>query len=134
MSENKTQPTGASVTAFLDSASTPRRRHEGHQLLALMHSATGEDGVMWGPSIVGFGLTTYVYASGRTGTWPRVGFSPRKAALSLYGLKDHPASGPLLAELGPHKVGASCLYVTSLDRVDLDVLTRLVELGYAHYA
>lgn len=122
------------MTEFLDGAATPRRKEEGHRLLALMRGATGEEPVMWGPSIVGFGETTYSYASGKTRTWPRVGFSPRKAALSLYGLKDHPASGPLLADLGPHKVGAGCLYITSLDRVDLGVLTRLVELGYAHDA
>jgi len=130
MAEPKTVPTGASVDAFLAAVEPERRRIEGQRLSAIMTEVTGEEPVMWGPSIVGFGLMHYTYASGRQGDWMKVGFSPRKAALSLYGLRGEDAGG-LLAGLGPHTSGAGCVYVKKLDEIDEGVLRRLVALAYA---
>ncbi len=128
--ENKTLPTEQDPLDFLATVEPERRRLEGGQLLRLMEEATGQKAVMWGTSIVGIGTYTYRYASGRQGDWMRVGFSPRKAALSLYGLTDHADAGSTLAELGPHTGGVGCLYVKRLDVIDLDVLSRLVRLAY----
>jgi hypothetical protein len=128
---NATIPTGQDPRDFLAGVEPERRRHEGEILLSLMEEATGQPAVMWGPSIVGFGSYVYRYASGRQGDWLRVGFSPRKAALSLYGLKDHSDAGTLLARLGPHSGGVGCLYVKRLDAIDLDVLRDLVRSSYA---
>jgi len=131
MAEPKTRPTGASVTAFLDAVEDPRRRAEGFELLELFTRATGTPGQMWGPSIVGFGSMVYRNTKGES-AWPVVGFSPRKAALSLYGV--HEAYGPpepLLAELGPYTLGKGCLYLKRLARVDADVLERLVADAWA---
>ena len=129
MAENKTQPTDQPIEDFLATVSSEQRREEGRRLVALMEEVTGEPAVMWGTSIVGFGTMRYRYASGREGDWMRVGFSPRKAQLSLYGLKDHPASAPLLAELGPHTSGVGCVYVKRLDDIDEEVLRDLVDLA-----
>ncbi|UYP18367.1 DUF1801 domain-containing protein [Rhodococcus sp. Z13] len=132
MAENKTQPTDRPVPDFLDAVEHPVRRADGWTLHDLMHEVTGENAVMWGPSMVGFGRYHYRYDSGREGDSLAVGFSPRKTNLALYGLTIAPAAEDLLAALGPHKRGAACLYVTRLEHVDLDVLRELVRLGFTH--
>lgn len=132
MAAPKTRPTDASVDAFLDAAEPARRVEEGHRLAQLMREETGEEPVLWGPSIVGFGSYHYVSpsATSRTeGDWPKVGFSPRKGALSLYGLKDLPEGAALLPELGSYTEGAGCVYVKRLEHVDEAVLRRLVRIA-----
>jgi len=127
---NTTVPTGHSPTEFVAAVEPARRRTEAELLLALMAEVTGAEPAMWGPTMIGFGTYSYRYASGREGEFLRVGFSPRKGALSLYGLKDHDSSAPLLAALGPHTDGVGCLYVKHLDAIDLAVLRELVRIGY----
>lgn len=117
---------GASPAEWISTLPTPRRIEEGLRLLEIFGEATGEEAAMWGPSMVGYGHRHYVYDSGREGDTYRVGFSPRTSALSLYGLLGIPGGDTLLAELGPHRTGKGCLYVTSLARIDEDVLRRLV--------
>ena len=124
MSEPKTQPTEASVEDFLAAAEPARRREEGRILCALMQEVTGEAPVMWGPSIVGFGRYTYVNTSKKPADWPRMGFSPRKAALTLY-LASTPETEVMLARLGPHTTSVACLYIKRLDQVDMGVLRDL---------
>ena len=125
MAMNKTQPTDASVSKFFRSLSGERARADCETLVALMRAATKSEPRMWGPSIVGFGEQRLRYASGREGDWFVVGFSPRKAALVLYSL--HPKNNKaLLATLGKHKTGGGCLYIRSLDDVDLKVLKALI--------
>lgn len=129
MAENKTQRTTASVAAFLGAIEDPQRRRDARALAALIRKATGEKPAMWGPSIVGYGQTTY---QGRTGTvdWFPVGFSPRKAALVVYLLGGLEANADLLADLGPHTVGGGCLYLPRLEEVDTKALTRLIKLSH----
>lgn len=130
MAENKTAPTDVSVEAFLASVEHPVRRQDGETVVELMRDITGQEPVMWGPSIIGFGSYHYKYASGHEGDAAAVGFSPRKGNLALYGLTYAPESAPLLERLGKHKTGAACLYVNKLADIDLDVLKELIELGY----
>ena len=125
-----TRPTDADVTAFLDAVPDERRRTEAHAMRALMERVTGEPAVMWGSSIVGFGSRPYTNTTG-TNDWMIVGFSPRKSALTLYGVYDDYAPvEPLFAELGPHETGKGCLYLTRLDAVDGSVLERLVRAAW----
>ncbi|WP_167132107.1 DUF1801 domain-containing protein [Paramicrobacterium chengjingii] len=133
MAEPKTKPTDASVHAFIDRATPLRRRADGHRLDAIMRDVTGVEPSMWGPSIVGYGSYRYVSpANPRTmGDWPKVGFSPRKASLSLYGLKDLPAGAELLPSLGKYTEGAGCVYVKSLDDVDEQVLRQLIAIAWS---
>lgn len=127
---NLTQPHDGDVTAFLDSVADERRRSEGHAVRALMEEVTGAPAVMWGPSMVGFGSHPYTNTTG-TQDWFVVGFSPRKAALTIYGVyDDYGPAEPLFDQLGPHTTGKGCLYVKRLDAVDLDVLTRLVRQAW----
>jgi hypothetical protein len=130
MTENKTAPTDVPVEEFLAGIEHPIRRADGEALLGLIHEVTGEEPLMWGPSMVGFGRYHYKYASGREGDALAVGFSPRKANLALYGLTYAPESAHLLRQLGKHKTGAACLYVNKLADVDLDVLRELVATGH----
>jgi len=125
----KTLPTDVPVDEFLATLD-PRRSAEGSELVALFEEVTGAPAVMWGPSMIGFGTYAYRYASGHEGTWPRAGFSPRKAKLSLYGLQTHPDAPALLDRLGPHTTGVDCVYVTRLSQIDLDVLRELVVLSW----
>ncbi len=121
-----TRPTGADVTAFLDSVPNERRRADGHALRSLFERVTGAPATMWGPSIVGFGDTSYTNTTG-TNEWFVVGFSPRKRALTLYGIHDgYAAPDPLLDELGPHTPGKGCLHLKKLADADPAVLEQLV--------
>lgn len=126
MPEPKTKKTNASVTAFLDAVENETRRADAKVVLKLMRDATGEKPAMWGPSIIGFGS----YRS-NTGDWPNVGFSPRKTSLVLYVLSGFEGEERLLARLGKHKTGKSCLYVNKLADVDREVLAEIVARSVA---
>ncbi|MET4159886.1 DUF1801 domain-containing protein [Agromyces sp. PvR057] len=131
MAEAKTVPTGASVAEFLDAVEPAGRRDDGLVLRDLFDRVTDTDAVMWGPSIVGYGLQHHRYATGREGDWPIVGFSPRKANMSLYGLQ-LPGGEELVERLGKVKVGAGCVWVGRLSNIDLDVLASLVDRAWIH--
>lgn len=126
MAENKTQPTDASVEAFLAAIPDPTRRDDCRRVAAMMQAAAGAPPVMWGASIVGFGRYRYTYASGRSGDWPIIGFSPRKNDLTLYLMPGFEQHADRLAKLGKHKTGKSCLYLKKLADVDLAVLEELI--------
>ncbi|EAQ01725.1 hypothetical protein OB2597_14816 [Pseudooceanicola batsensis HTCC2597] len=129
MAGQKTRPTTVTPEDFLASVQPARRRAQGVVLRDLFDRVTGWQPRMWGPSIVGYGAYDYTYASGRTGTWLATGFSPRKAALSVYIMPGYQDYGPILDRLGPHRKGKSCLYLTRLDAVDHDVLAELIRTG-----
>ena len=130
-STRKTQPHDGDVTAFLVSVEDERRRQDAETVLTLMHEVTGAEPVMWGPSMIGFGTQRYQTADGKDHEWFAVGLSPRKAALTLYGLTYYDSNQDLLDRLGRHRTGKGCLYVTSLDLLDADVLRELVARGWA---
>jgi len=124
--KNKTTQNDSSVAAFLDGVQNRRRREDAKRLLGLMIDVTGEPAKMWGTSIVGFGTYHYRYASGREGDFMRVGFAPRKQNLVVYIMPGFSSYDALLAKLGKHRTGKSCLYVNKLDDVDLGVLEELI--------
>ena len=126
MADNKTQPTGASVTAFLNAIEDKQQRADAKRVAAMMRKATGCRAKLWGKDIVGFGQYRYKYASGREGDWMLVGFSPRKSNLSIYIMPGFEPFGALLEKLGKHRTGRSCLYINSLSDVNEAVLERLV--------
>jgi hypothetical protein len=133
MSELKTKPTSQDPRELLSAVEPEEKRRDSFTLLALMERITGEQAVMWGPSIVGFG--SYHYKSERSrqeGDWPLVGFSPRKQNLTLYVMAGNQDNQDLLARLGKHKTSVGCLYVKRLSDVDLDVLTALIETSFAY--
>ncbi len=132
MSENKTRPTDQNVTDFLNSVDHKTRREDSFALLEMMQEITGEEAVMWGSSIVGFGSCHYKYESGREGDMPLVGFSPRKQSMSLYIMTRFDDHEDPLAELGKYKTGQSCLYVNKLADVDDNVLRRLIKRSYEY--
>lgn len=132
MADLKTRPTDASVTAFVDAVEDPARRADARTVLDLMARITNRTPQMWGSSIVGFGSYTYTYASGRSGEWPLVGFSPRKQALTLYVMPGFADDQDLLDELGEFRTGKSCLYIKSLAKVDRKILARLLRRSVAH--
>lgn len=124
MTENKTQPTDASVSEFLMGLEHDARRKDAHALVEMMQRVTGVAPQMWGPSIIGFGVRHYRYESGRTGEILRIGFSPRKSKFALYMLTGA-GSDELMARLGKHTTGASCLYINKLADVDMAVLEAM---------
>ena len=122
--------TDAAVREFLDGVTHVIRRRDADTLLALMERATGEPARMWGASIIGFGEYHYRYESGREGDAPAAGFSPRKAASTVYLADGIGAHEQALAGLGPHTTGVGCLYLKNLDDVDLSVLEAIVRDSY----
>jgi Domain of unknown function (DU1801) len=87
---------------------------------------TGDQPVLWGPSIIGFGSYEYTYESGHSGTSMRIGFSPRKAAMTVYLVDGFESKAGLLERLGPHSIGKSCLYFKDLAKVNANVLEELI--------
>ena len=125
MAEAKTQPTKVPFKRFLETVDDARR-DDCRRLVDMMQAATGAPPVIWGDSLVGFGQYRYVYASGRTGDWPVVGFSPRKSDLTLYLTSGFEGSEAILARLGKHKASKACLYIKRLSDVDQDALQDLI--------
>ena len=128
----KLVPTDQTIGEFLAGVENPRRRADAEELVRLLRKVSGEDPVVWTYGIVGFGHHHYRHASGREGDPGTIGFAPRKANLVLYGFNSAPGSEELLARLGKHRQGASCVYVNKLADVDMDVLRELAERGYRH--
>ena len=123
---NKTQRTDVPVGDFLATVDE-HRRAEAETLIPMMRELTGEEPYMYGPSIIGFGISHYRYESGREGVAPVLAFSPRKSAVTVYLNEGFERHQDLLSELGRHRTSKVCLYLTRLDVVDLDVLRRLLE-------
>jgi len=131
-SNNKTLPTKVSPTDFLGQVQPARRREDGLILLEFFNRVTGLKPQMWGASMIGYGRYRYKYKSGREGEYFLTGFSPRKAALSVYIMPGYRDLEDKLARLGKHKIGQSCLYINKLDDIDMDVLEEIVRDGVAY--
>jgi hypothetical protein len=134
MAELKTQPTDADVEEFIASVPNPRRRDDCRAVVELMREVTGQEPVMWGPRMIGFGRYRYRYATGREGDWPLAAVSPGARALSIHIMAGFSEYGDLLDRLGPHRAGVSCLYVTNLSKVDAAVLREMVARSVADVA
>ena len=128
MAKNKTTETEKNVTAFINEfTDSETKRKDSHELIALMKEVSGFEAKMWGPSIIGFGNYRYKYDSGHEGDAPLLGFSPRKAAISLYvftGLEEHKH---LLDGLGKFKMGKACIYINKLSDIDQQKLKKLMK-------
>jgi hypothetical protein len=126
--EIKTKPTAASVEEFINSVTDEQKRKDSFVLLEMMKKATGEEPILWSSSVIGFGTKRYKSpATGREVDWLLIGFSPRKANLSLYlsmDIKEHTAA---LNKLGKHKTGVGCLYINKLEDIDMKVLTEMID-------
>lgn len=125
-SGNKTMPTRLDPKRFVASIRNATRRQDAQTVMAMMARITGEKPRMWGSAIVGYGHTVLVYATGREVEVPLAAFSPRKDALTVYLNPGFARDRALVKKLGPCKTGKGCLYLRSLEDVDLDVLEQLV--------
>ena len=127
MPANKTTYTEENVLAFINMLDNPQKKEDSLRLIELMEAATGEKAQMFGPSIIGFGQYHYQYASGHKGNAPLLGFSPRKAAISLYvytGAEEHKH---LLENLGKFKVAKACIYIKKLSDINEKELITLMK-------
>jgi hypothetical protein len=128
MAEIKTKPNSASVEDFINTVEDLQKRNDSFVLLEMMKSAIGEAPKMWGSSLIGFGnVRLKSPATGREVDWFRIGFSPRKANLSLYISGNMKLYEPELKKLGKHKTGVGCLYINKLDDVDLQILKKIID-------
>ena len=134
MAEPKTRPTSESVEKFLNGITDEQRRKDCFRILEIMKTATKAEPVLWGTSIIGFGRHNYKYESGTQGEWFQIGFSPRQQALTLYLMGGAERNPDLLKKLGKHKTGRACLYIKTLDDIDLPTLRQLVKRSVADIA
>jgi hypothetical protein len=132
MAELKTKATGVSVDDFLRKTTSGKKLEDSYKLIEMMRKITKEEPKMWGPSIIGFGQYHYKYASGHEGDMPATAFSPRKPALTLYVIAGFSKKDELLKKLGKYKISKACLYIKSLDDVDLKVLKELIAESYKY--
>jgi Domain of unknown function (DU1801) len=127
MYEQKTKETNNSVVEFIESVESPKKREDAYKLLDIFTETSGYEAKMWGPSIIGFGSYHYKYKTGHEGDAPLVGFSPRKAKISLYFAPGDPGRAELLEKFGKHTTGAACVYINKLADVDVGVLKALIK-------
>jgi len=130
LTEIKTRETTASVEDFINSVPDEQKRKDSFVILEMMKKASGEKPKMWGSSLIGFGNKRYKSpATGREVDWLLIGFSPRKANLSLYltmNIKEH---ADVLKKLGKHKTGVGCLYINKLEDIDIKVLKGIIAIA-----
>lgn len=129
--ENKTAATAKDPYQFIDEwVDNEEKRKDSLVLIDMMKKITGHEPKMWGLTMIGFGDWHYVYPSGREGDWFSMGFSPRKAAFSLYVTMDASAHPELMSKLGKHTTGKGCIYVKRLSDIDMAVLEELTTTSY----
>jgi hypothetical protein len=126
MANLKTKQTEDSVTAFLNKVEDEKKRQDCFAIIEMMQKATGLPPKMWGASIIGFGSYHYKYESGHEGDICLIGFSPRKQNIALYIPGGIHKYDDLLENLGKHKTGKGCLYINSLDKIDIEVLNSII--------
>jgi hypothetical protein len=126
MYEQKTKQTDNSVIEFIENVENPKKREDAYRLLDIFIETTGYPAKMWGPSIIGFGTYHYKYQSGHEGNAPLVGFSPRKAKISLYFATGDPGREALLQDLGKHTAAKACVYINKVVEINVDVLVSLI--------
>ena len=126
MAKTKTVYTGVDVMDFVNSyVDNEQKKADSFRLIELIREWSGFDPKMWGPTIIGFGNYHYKYASGHEGDAPILGFSPRKAAFSLYVFSSTERSEKLLADLGKFKMSKACIYVKKLADINISILQEL---------
>jgi Domain of unknown function (DU1801) len=128
--EIKTKETEASVDHFINKVDNEQQRKDSQQLVKLMQKVSKEKPKMWGTAIIGFGNIRYKSPkTGREVDWLKIGFSPRKANLSLYLPSVVQTQKDLLKKLGKHKTGGGCLYINKLEDIDIKILSELIKTG-----
>lgn len=127
MYELKTKETDSSVIEFIESVDNPRKREDAYKLLDIFTEITGYEAKMWGTSIIGFDKYHYKYDSGHEGDAPLVGFSPRKAKISLYFATGDTQREKLLKDFGKHTKGKACVYISKVADIHVDVLKALIK-------
>ncbi|WP_421378535.1 DUF1801 domain-containing protein [Bacillus salacetis] len=126
MYELKTKENDSSVIEFIESVESQKKREDAYKLLDIFTETTGDEAKMWGTSIIGFGSYHYKYKTGHEGDAPLVGFSPRKAKISLYFATGDPDREKLLEDFGKHTSGKACVYINKLADIDVEVLKELI--------
>ena len=132
MAELKTQKNAASIENFLNAVDHPTRQQDSFEILEIMREITGDQGSMWGSSIVGFGDFSYTNTTKKDYKWFKTGFSPRKQSLTLYVMDGFEDYEEILSRLGKHSTGKSCLYINKLDDINRDVLRELIKSSVDH--
>lgn len=127
MAEIKTKPTSASVVDFINTVKDEQKRKDSFALLEMMKKASKTEPVLWGNSLIGFGIKRYKSpTSGREVDWFLIGFAPRKANLSIYLMINHKEHADAINKLGKHKTSGGCIYINKLADIDLKVLKGLI--------
>ena len=128
LAEVKTKQSSASVEDFINTVKDEQKRKDSFVLLEMMKKASGEEPKMWGNSLIGFGNKRYKSpSSGREVDWFLIGFSPRKANLSLYLMINHKEHASAIKKLGKHKTAGGCIYINKLEDIDLKVLKGMID-------
>jgi len=129
MAKNKTTETESSVIDFINAVEDDKKKNDAFELLKIIQETTGFEPKMWGPSIIGFGSYHYKYDSGHEGDAPLAGFSPRKAATTVYFYLPEENRDELLSKLGKHTSSKACIYIKKLTDIDIEILKKIILLS-----
>ncbi|MEA1853970.1 DUF1801 domain-containing protein [Cytobacillus sp. FSL W7-1323] len=132
MYQLKTKETDEDVIMFIEKVDSVKKREDAYQLLDIFIEATGYQAKMWGTSIIGFGKYHYKYESGHAGEAPLVGFSPRKAKISLYLAACDPNRLNILNDFGKYTTGKSCVYINKVADIDIEILAQLINSSISY--
>lgn len=124
--KQKTLETDQDVAEFIEGVDSLKKREDAYKLLEIFEESTGYQAKMWGQRIIGFGSYHYKYASGHEGDAPLVGFSPRKAKISLYFATGDSDRAELLSRLGKHTSGKACVYINKVEDINIEVLKEII--------
>ena len=130
--QNKTLENDSNVNDFLEGVQDAQKKADSYTILQMMEDITGFKPKMWGASLVGFDSYHYKYETGREGDMLKVGFSPRKTAMTVYIMPGFERYDDLMSKLGKYKTGKSCLYIKKLSDVDMAVLKELITESYQY--
>ncbi|MCR8659677.1 DUF1801 domain-containing protein [Paenibacillus endoradicis] len=125
--EQKTKQTDNSVIEFIESVESISKKEDAYRLLDIFSEVTGYEAKLWGPTIIGFGVYHYTYATGHSGSAPLVGFSPRKAKISLYFTTEESVRNELLQQFGKHSSGKGCVYINKVSDIHIEVLQQFIQ-------
>lgn len=110
---------------YLNQIGNAAKREDCFALVKIMEEESGYSAALHG-KIVGFGIYSYAYETGRTGDAIVTGFLPRTQDISIYVMPGFSGYEKELAKLGKHKSGKCCLYVRNLADIDENILRKFI--------
>ena len=118
------------VEGYINSIGDESLEKDARSLLDIMQEISGEKPILYGIGTIGFGVYKYHYDSGRKGEAHTLAFYPRKGKITVYLMDGTARYSQLLLKLGKHSTTGYCIYIKSLNDIDISVLKQILKKSY----